>query len=839
MADRIWTGRASVFTLGCRLNQAESALIADGLERHGFQLVPWGEPCELAVINSCTVTAAAARKTRQTARALRRKQPGVYLVLAGCDANVSAGTWVEDGTVDLVVPNPAKTRLFEYLPDELVRGAVEVVEIEPGDWEGFTEPGIGAFGERTRANLKIQEGCEFFCSYCIVPYARGPARSRDWDDWLREAKELVARGYHEIVLTGVNIATYNHGGRDLADVIQALLEIPGDFRVRLSSTEPGPVLDRVIETMAGNPRVCRFLHLALQYGENTILQAMNRRYTVEEYGEIATKAAEAVPGLCLGSDIIIGFPGETDGTFDTCCRNVRDLPINHLHVFTYSPRKGTPAATFPNQVPGDLATRRAEVLTNVGLSKAEAFARSQLGSVVKIITEERNTAGNWEGWTDNYLRVELIGADPGENEMGLRSTHRSRRGQTATWNHGEWRVSKTAVSVAAIASYDADQVLTAMRSALEPLGGLSAFVQPGQKVLLKPNLLGAFSPDEAVTTHPSVVRAAIILAQEAGGIVTVGDSPGTGELPAALRRSGVGAVVDELGVAVADFAESADIERQENVIGRRLALAQAVTDADVVITLPKLKTHAQMGFTCALKNQFGLIVGTEKALWHYRLQDRDWLAALMIDINQLAKPSLAIVDAIVGMEGEGPSGGQPRPIGALVAGPDLSAVDAVCCDLVAIDPASLPLMKAARRVGYGTVDIADIDLHGTPLADVRVPDFKPPPKSYDILEIIPMPRRFRSGLRRVLTARPEIDSSLCINCNACKNGCPIDPPAIDPERDNGGVDQSTCIRCYCCHEFCPVKAIRLKRSWIDRVFHVNDLARWLAQTGERLRARKS
>jgi len=169
--------------------------------------------------------------------------------------------------------------------------------------------------------------------------------------------------------------------------------------------------------MAANPRICRFLHLPLQYGENTILQAMNRRYSLAEYAAIARHAAGAVPGLCLGTDIITGFPGETEATFATCCATIRDLSINHLHVFTYSPRQGTPAATFPNQVHGDLAQQRADTLATIGHEKAEAFARSQLGKVVFIITEERNAAGNWEGWSDHYLRVELVGADPGENAV--------------------------------------------------------------------------------------------------------------------------------------------------------------------------------------------------------------------------------------------------------------------------------------------------------------------------------------------------------------------------------------------------------------------------------------
>ena len=395
------------------------------------------------------------------------------------------------------------------------------------------------------------------------------------------------------------------------------------------------------------------------------------------------------------------------------------------------------------------------------------------------------------------------------------------------------------VSVATVRDYDPAAVLEGMRRALEPLGGMAAFVRPGQRVLLKPNLLGAFSPDEAVTTHPSVVRAAAILVQEAGGTVSLGDSPGTGELSAALRRTRIGAVAEELGVAIADFRASAEIERPENVVGRRLALARAVSETEVLITLPKLKTHAQMGFTCALKNQFGLIVGTEKSLWHYRLQDRDWLAALMVDINQLARPALAIVDAVVGMEGAGPSGGSPRAIGALVAGADLTAVDAVCCDLVGIDPGSLPLMRAARRVGYGVGDLARIELHGTPLAELRVPDYQPPPRTHSVLDILPLPKRLAVGVRRILTARPEIDPALCVHCNACKNGCPVRPPAIDPERGNGGVDQGTCIRCYCCHEFCPVKAIHLRRSRLDRWFRLNALAEWLAQTAERWRSRRT
>ena len=227
---------------------------------------------------------------------------------------------------------------------------------------------------------------------------------------MREADELRRRGHREIVLAGVNIATYADQGRDLADLIAAILALGPGFRLRLGSTEPGPVLPRLVQLMAGEPRLCRFLHLPLQYGEEGILRAMKRRYTVAEYADLATAAAAALPGLCLGSDIIVGFPGETAASFEACCETVRRLPINHLHVFTYSVREGTLAATLPGAVPAELAAGRAAELTRLGLEKATAFARSQVGQTLDIITEGRTPRGTWQGWSGNYLCVEIPAA---------------------------------------------------------------------------------------------------------------------------------------------------------------------------------------------------------------------------------------------------------------------------------------------------------------------------------------------------------------------------------------------------------------------------------------------
>ena len=398
--------RASVFTLGCRLNQADSALIAAGLADNGYEIVPWGEPADVLVVNSCTVTAAAGRKTRQTAHAARRRCPDSFLVVVGCDANLDE-RWAADSAVDLVLKGDEKSSVASHLAQRLRHedGPPLVFMGQETRERAFTEHGVGLFLERTRANVKIQEGCNFFCSYCIVPFARGAPRSRDWDDILREVTELTRRGHKEIVLTGVNIATYDHGGRDLADLVERMLLITDSFRVRLSSTEPGDVLKRIVDIMATEPRLCRFLHLPMQYGEDSILKEMNRRYTVADFAERTRYAAERVPGLCIGTDIIVGFPGETEETFQRCCATVKELPLSHLHVFTYSPRKGTPAARMGGRVLGDVASRRANELMKIGADKKSVFLDAQMGDTVKVLCEEKNSEGFWEGWSDNYLRV--------------------------------------------------------------------------------------------------------------------------------------------------------------------------------------------------------------------------------------------------------------------------------------------------------------------------------------------------------------------------------------------------------------------------------------------------
>lgn len=409
--------RAAILTLGCRLNQTESALIGDDLARQGYTLVPWSADAEVRVINGCGVTAEAIAKTRKALHAARRRWPEAVLALVGCAAEIDSAAWAVADGADLVIGNVVKNRLGAALPADgrrPDRPRLLVARIPPRDSAPgpFDEAGVGRYTERTRACLKIQEGCDFHCSYCIVPTLRGAARSRRWDDCLREAAALLERGHREIVLTGVNIATYNDRGRDLADLARAVLDLGPAFRLRLGSTEPGPALHRVVELLAEEPRLCRFLHLPMQYGDDAILQAMKRRYTVAEFEALADKAVRAAPGLGLGSDIIVGFPGETERHFEACCEVVRRLPLTHLHVFTYSARQGTPAATFPKQVNGSIAAERAAAMTRLGHDKADAFAQAQIGQRLAVLTEKRTPDGRWQGWSDNYIRVR-IAADNG------------------------------------------------------------------------------------------------------------------------------------------------------------------------------------------------------------------------------------------------------------------------------------------------------------------------------------------------------------------------------------------------------------------------------------------
>jgi uncharacterized protein (DUF362 family)/Pyruvate/2-oxoacid:ferredoxin oxidoreductase delta subunit len=397
----------------------------------------------------------------------------------------------------------------------------------------------------------------------------------------------------------------------------------------------------------------------------------------------------------------------------------------------------------------------------------------------------------------------------------------------------------TAVSIKAIADYDPERIESALRACLAPLGGMGAFVRPGQRVLVKPNLVGAFPVEQAVTPPPAVVRAVIRLAQQAGGRVRLGDSPGMGTLERAVQVCGLAPVLAETGVELADCSVPHEFDAPENVVARRLTLTKALLETDVIISLPKLKTHAQMMFTGAIKNQFGLIPGALKSQWHFRLQQPEWLASLILDVNRAARPALAIMDGIIGMEGPGPAAGRPRRIGALLAGSDFAAVDTVACHLIGLDPMRVPLLAAARRQGFGETALEAIQLAGDDWRALRVPDFEKVEQLVDLLRILPLPKRALRGIRRLWAARPRIINGKCTRCGLCEKGCPVPGAAIHPKLPaEQQVDDDRCIACYCCHEFCPFQAIELKQPWLTRWLPLTALANRAARLAGHLGAKK-
>lgn len=402
---------AIIITLGCRLNQADAALITDRLDKAGLEIISREDPrpVNLIVINSCAVTETAYKKSIQLMKSIHQENPQAFIVFTGCAADTYANELANRSDIDLVLKNEDKKNIVEYLSRHLATLKARALRTDTVTEDGyFLEHATGAFPFRSRAFLKIQEGCDNYCSYCIVPYARGHERSRDIDEIIAEFKEQIEAGYHEIVLTGVNVCHYDCRGLKLPDLLDKLCEIPGDFRIRLSSTEPG---DEILEIIAAMKRhadkICPFLHLALQHGSNEILKSMNRHYTVEQYINYVKAARKSIPNLHLGTDIIIGYPGETDKNFAESLEVIKKLKFANIHIFPFSPRKGTPAAEMPKELYPTHAEiqQRQEQLKAVKEESAAEFAQSLIGSTGTVLLEISTNENIWEGWSGNYVRT--------------------------------------------------------------------------------------------------------------------------------------------------------------------------------------------------------------------------------------------------------------------------------------------------------------------------------------------------------------------------------------------------------------------------------------------------
>jgi len=365
------------------------------------------------------------------------------------------------------------------------------------------------------------------------------------------------------------------------------------------------------------------------------------------------------------------------------------------------------------------------------------------------------------------------------------------------------------VSIARCATYDPAELTAALQEALSPLGGISAFVSEGSRVLLKVNLLSRALPERAVTTHPEFVRAAIRAVRAAGGVVTVGDSPGGPNTAGTVRRiwedSGIGAVCAEENAELVLFDDDCTrVHVDESGLYNAFTLGRAVVDTDVLITLPKFKTHGFMMFTGAVKNLFGCIPGLEKAQYHLKVPDRDDFGEMLVDLMLACKPTLAIMDAIVGMEGEGPAGGTPRQVGAVIASADCVALDVVTSAMAGLDPMEVYTNKAAARRGIGPKTADEVDVVGVEWRSLAPDAFQLPARDITAM----MPRWLGKRLVGWATARPVLARrGDCTKCKKCEENCPV--KAIVVGSDGPVFDHSTCIRCYCCQELCPPQAIGL------------------------------
>ena len=369
------------------------------------------------------------------------------------------------------------------------------------------------------------------------------------------------------------------------------------------------------------------------------------------------------------------------------------------------------------------------------------------------------------------------------------------------------------VTIERCETYDRQSVEDAIKRLLAPLGGMAAFVLPGERVLLKPNMLAAKAPEKAVTTHPEVLRAVIGEVKKAGGIPLVGDSPGIGGINKVAEKSGMLRVIEETGAVLVEFGET--VEVQGTGIFKRIGLARPYLEADKLINLPKLKTHEMMTLTCCVKNLFGAVVGAAKAGWHLKAgADREMFARMLVEIYLLRKPELNIVDAVVAMEGDGPGSGDPRQLGVLLAGTDAVAVDVIAAEVAGIPKKLLYVERAALKLGIDSAERGTITTTGLPLDEARVSDFRLPHIS-DVQ--FGLPTFLKNRLRHYLTSRPVAKPDECKLCGICADACP--PRAIEIRDGKLHFDYHACIRCFCCRELCPDGALDVREGALLRIIN--------------------
>ncbi|MFV8826728.1 tRNA (N(6)-L-threonylcarbamoyladenosine(37)-C(2))-methylthiotransferase MtaB [Alkalihalobacterium sp. APHAB7] len=400
-------------TLGCKVNHYETEAIWQLFKADGYEKVDFEKTADVYVINTCTVTNTGDKKSRQVIRRAIRKNPDAVICVTGCYAQTSPAEIMAIPGVDIVVGTQDRTKMLDYIDQftkerEPINGVSNIMKTRV-----YEELDVPAFTDRTRASLKIQEGCNNFCTFCIIPWARGLMRSRNPEEVIKQATQLVNAGYKEIVLTGIHTGGYGEDLKDysLARLLEDLEKVEGLKRIRISSIEASQITDEVIDVIDRSTKVVRHLHIPLQSGSDTVLKRMRRKYTMEFFGERLDRLKEVLPGLAVTSDVIVGFPGETAEEFQETYDFIAKHKFSELHVFPYSKRTGTPAARMEDQVDEDVKSERVHRLIELSNQLAKEYASQFEGEVLEVIPEEmdKETAdsGMYIGYSDNYLKVKF------------------------------------------------------------------------------------------------------------------------------------------------------------------------------------------------------------------------------------------------------------------------------------------------------------------------------------------------------------------------------------------------------------------------------------------------
>lgn len=397
--------KVAFYTLGCKVNQYETEAMSELFSKNGYEVCDFEVPADIYVINTCTVTGMSDRKSRQIIRRAKKMNENAYIIVTGCYAQVAPSDVARIDGVNLVLGAKEREKIIELL-DKHISEAFYSHQSDISHTHGFEQLSISDFQDRTRAYIKVQEGCNQFCSYCIIPYARGPIRSRDVSSILEETKRLVKNGFTEVTYVGIHIASYgiDLGNCSLSDLLLSADKIDGIKRIRLSSIEPMTLNSEFVEKISGAKKLCHHFHLSLQSGCDETLARMNRKYTTDEYFEIVSGLRKHFPDVSITTDIMVGFPGETDEEFSKTCAFLEKVSFSGAHIFQYSRRPGTPADTFPNQVSADVKAKRSKIVKEITDKSQHEFMKRFIGTDALVLFEQRQ-GKFFEGKTDNYINV--------------------------------------------------------------------------------------------------------------------------------------------------------------------------------------------------------------------------------------------------------------------------------------------------------------------------------------------------------------------------------------------------------------------------------------------------